>query len=143
MSYHEDDHERAPPCVLGLEELRVVVPALVSTVNGDSLLEFLPLELDERVVRIATTVEAGQESTGLLVALVSEKPARGLRKEPDATDDDEGRNTLEDERETPGEIRLDLLGAKGDAGSGDRSSEPTIEHKSSRVSGQMTLKLYL
>lgn len=122
---HEQDLERTPASRGGVEELRVVPPALVSTIESNTLLEFNPFEFDDGVVGVARTVEAGQEGTGIVFTASGHQPTRRLRQEPDGADDDEGRSSLEDEGETPGEVAVDLSAAEGDTGGRDGSSEPT------------------
>lgn len=122
---HEQDLERTPASRRGVEELRVVPPALVSTVERDTLLEFNPFEFDNGVVGVARTVEADQEVAGIVVTAGSHQPTGRLGQEPDGQDDDHGRSSLEDEGKTPGEVAVDLSAAEGDTGGRDGSSEPT------------------
>ncbi len=112
---HEDDHEETPASIVGLEEARVIIPALVRGIEFDGLFEFVPFEFDDWVVLNTVTVVLGQESLGLCVTAVGEEPARGLGQEPDGEDNDTGGEALEDERKTPLEIAVNLLGTEGNS----------------------------
>ncbi|CAG8643614.1 2892_t:CDS:2 [Acaulospora colombiana] len=114
---HKSNHPGTKAGSVGLEELGVVPPALVRRIEFDTILEFLPLELDDWVVLLAITVVLGQEGAGLSITTVGEKPAGRLRKEPDGEDDDTSGDALEDQRKTPLHVILDLLGSEGDGGS--------------------------
>jgi hypothetical protein len=111
---------------VALVQLGVVIPALVGTVDGDILLELLPLEKDDRVIWVTVSVEASEEVTSLIVTLIGKQPTRRLGEEPNAEYDNTGGNALESEGETPRQVRGDLLCAKRDTGGGDRASEPTV-----------------
>ena len=51
----------------------------------DTLLEFLPLKLDGRVVAQAVSMILGEESYGLLIATVGAVPTSTLQEEPDGS----------------------------------------------------------
>ena len=110
---------------MGLDELGVIPPALVGTVELDRFLELLPLELDNWVALDTITMVLGQESLGLGIAAVGQEPTRRLWKQENGEDDNASWDALQGERKTPRQVVSDLGRSEGDCGSGDASTEPT------------------
>lgn len=102
---------------MGLEELRVVPPALVRGIEFDGFLEFVPFKLYDWVILLTVSVILGEECLGFGITAVSKEPARGFGHGPDDEGDKSSRNALEDERKAPLHIALDLFSSKGDSSS--------------------------
>lgn len=66
----------------------------------------------------------GEESDGLLLLAVGYLPTGRFGNEPDGTDDNNTGKALQDERNTPREVVVDVVAAVGDGCSGDGTTEP-------------------
>jgi hypothetical protein len=102
-----------------------VPPTLVDTILRDVLLHLHHLERDEIVVPLPVTVVLDEGIDGVLLASVGHEVSRGFRDEEHGAHDDDARKGLEDERELPREVAVDVVGAEGDGGGGDGAAEPT------------------
>lgn len=101
-----------------------IPPSLVDTIQTNTLSHFLDLQEDEAGIPVAITVVLGQESDGLLLLAMGDLPTGGLGNEPDGTDDNNTGKALQDERNTPRVVVVDVVAAVGDSRSGDRTTEP-------------------
>jgi hypothetical protein len=102
-----------------------VPPSLVNTVNTDSLLHFLNLQTDQASIGITVAVIFDQEGKGLVLPTLSEEPTGRLGDKPDCENDQNTREALQDERDTPLVVVADIVCAVGDRSGGDTASEPT------------------
>ena len=96
-----DNDGEPPPVSLGAEEVEVAGGVLVVTVGLDGVLNLAELELDERVVGVATTVVLGEDSKSLLRPVLVDKETGGLGNPPDTTKLHDGGNSLDEGDRSP------------------------------------------
>jgi len=108
----------------------VLVEGLPADVGGngavefDGGLDFVELVADERILVVAIGVVVGQGLEGLCLTTLGDEPTRGLGDEPDQSNLEDGRETLENRGYTPCPGRLDLEGAEGGPGSNNSTGIP-------------------
>lgn len=107
------------------EDHRTVVPPhLVETVQLDILLHLLNLQQDEPRGWVAVAVVFDQEGDTLLFTTVGQEEAWTFRQKPDAGEDNEACEALQEQREPPRPVARHVRGAKRDQCGGDRSTKP-------------------
>jgi len=124
----DGDHEHlshSPAAVVGEEERAVVPPHLVDAVELDALPHLVDLELDELGVGVVVAVELDEEGNGLLLAAVGHEETGGLGEEHDGGHDDDAGGGLEDQGNAPRVVAVNVVGAEGDDGGRDGTTEPT------------------
>ena len=124
----DGDHEHlshTPAAVVGQEERAVIPPDLVDTIGLDTLPHLLSLEHDELGVGVVVAVVLDKEGDSLSLTVVGKEEAGRLGKEEDGGHDDNAGESLEDQGDTPRPVALDEVAAVGDAGGGNRTTEPT------------------
>ncbi len=107
------------------QERAVVPPNLVDAVGADTGAHLLDLKADKSRVGVAVAVVLDQELEGLVLTAVGDVPAGRLRNEENTTHDDQAGKSLEDQRQTPAVVALDVVAAVCDDGSRNGTTEPT------------------
>ena len=117
---HRDEHDQPDPVQRrpGVEEKAVVVPAPGEQLGleVDAQLDLVALELDDGGVGIVVAVVLGQDGAGLVRLGRRVQVSRGLGDGVDQSDDDEGGDRLDDDRDAPGPVRGHVAGAVGGPG---------------------------
>jgi hypothetical protein len=72
-----------------------------------------------------------EEVPSLLLSSPHHEPSRRLGQEPDGKHDDDGRDTLQDEWQSPRDIGLDVVATKGDGGWQGRGRSDKKKRRSS------------
>jgi hypothetical protein len=85
----------------GLEQREVGRSSLGLLFESQSFLDFLVLEFDEGIVRVASTVVLSDNVNSFLISTVVDEPSRGLGDKVDEDELDDGSKSLEDRGDSP------------------------------------------
>jgi hypothetical protein len=100
----EGDGENDPHSLLvslASEEGQPSRTMLGLTLDHDSGLALVKLELSQRILVVTGTVISNEESEGLFFLAIVDAPSRGFGDEPDQDDLNDRGKTLEERRDTP------------------------------------------
>ena len=109
-----DDEHESVPVALGLEEVEVGGTLLGIELEADGLLDLLVLELHQRVVDVAVGVVLSENLQGLLGPLLGEQPTRRLGNPEDEHELDDGGEGLDQSRNSPRPVVVNVLCAERD-----------------------------
>ena len=120
------DQDDEPVAVaLGLEDLEPT-SLLQLLLNSDGLLDFLELQLHHLVVDVSLSVDMGKDGQSLLVLALGHVETGRFGNKPHTGDLDERRHSLDDGRNAPGPLAVDVVGAICEPGGDDRSDIPAF-----------------
>jgi hypothetical protein len=108
-----DKDGEAVAVALGAEEVHVAAAAGSLELEAKRLLDLAELELDSGVVDVAVGVVLGEGVESLVVLVLGHVETRRLRDPEDEGQLDERGNTLEQGRDTPRPVIVEVVGAEG------------------------------